>query len=72
MRNKIIFVLVVLGIAGGIVSAYRLRGAQASRCRRSSTRRPTRFAQGIYANGIIESYQANGENTNIYPEVPGW
>ena len=29
------------------------------------------YGKGIYANGIIESYQANGENINIYPEVPG-
>src|SRR5208283_3217459 len=29
------------------------------------------YAKGIYANGIIESYQTHGENINIYPEVPG-
>jgi len=29
------------------------------------------YDKGIYANGIIESYQLNGENINIYPEVPG-
>jgi HlyD family secretion protein len=29
------------------------------------------YAKGIYANGILESYQTNGENINIYPEVPG-
>ena len=32
---------------------------------------PNPYAQGIYANGIIESYQSNGENINIYPEVSG-
>jgi HlyD family secretion protein len=29
------------------------------------------YANGIYAEGIIESYQAHGENINIYPEVAG-
>jgi len=29
------------------------------------------YAQGIFANGIIESYQAHGENINIYPDVSG-
>ena len=29
------------------------------------------YAKGIYANGIIESVQAQGENINIYPEVAG-
>lgn len=29
------------------------------------------YAHGIYAEGIIESEQANGENLNIYPEVAG-
>jgi len=32
---------------------------------------PDPYANGIFANGIVESYQANGENTNIYPEVAG-
>jgi len=29
------------------------------------------YPQGIFANGIIESYQAHGENINIYPDVSG-
>jgi HlyD family secretion protein len=29
------------------------------------------YAKGIYANGIVESYQSNGANINIYPEVAG-
>jgi HlyD family secretion protein len=29
------------------------------------------YAKGIYASGVIESYQKNGENINIYPEVSG-
>jgi HlyD family secretion protein len=29
------------------------------------------YAKGIYANGIVESYQSQGENINIYPEISG-
>jgi HlyD family secretion protein len=29
------------------------------------------YAQGIYANGIVESSQSHGQNVNIYPEVSG-
>ena len=71
MRNKIIFALVVARRAGAPRQRVRLRACRASPCRRSSTRRPTPTRTGIYANGIVESYQSNGENINIYPEVAG-
>jgi HlyD family secretion protein len=29
------------------------------------------YARGIYSEGMIESDQAQGENINLYPEVPG-
>ncbi len=29
------------------------------------------YANGIYAEGIVESAQSSGENINVYPEVPG-
>ncbi len=32
---------------------------------------PNPYAQGIYANGIVESDQASGSNVNVYPEVAG-
>lgn len=32
---------------------------------------PNPYVQGIYANGIVESYQSSGENANICPEVAG-
>jgi HlyD family secretion protein len=32
---------------------------------------PNPYAKGIYANGIVESYQSHGENINIYPEISG-
>jgi HlyD family secretion protein len=32
---------------------------------------PDPFANGVYANGIVESLQGHGQNTNIYPYVSG-
>jgi HlyD family secretion protein len=70
MRNKLIFVLVGLGIAGGIGSAI-IYSAPKKPQPPVFNPAPNPFPKGIYANGIIESYQAHGENTNIYPEMPG-
>ncbi len=70
MRNKVLFLLSIIGLLGGLVSAYLY----------SSQKKPqppvfnpasNPYAKGIYANGMIESYQTHGENINIYPEVPG-
>lgn len=70
MRNKIIFALVLLGVLGALWSAYvyAVPGKPQSPVFNPA---PNPYAQGIYANGIVESYQSNGENINIYPEVPG-
>src|SRR5271165_2566612 len=70
MRNKLIFALVGLGIVGGIASAI-LYAAPKKPQPPVFSPAPNPFPKGIYANGIVESYQAHGENTNIYPEVPG-
>jgi len=70
MRNRIIFALVALGILGGLASAYvYARPKKALPPAFAPSANP--FAHGIYANGIIESDQANGENINLYTEVAG-
>ncbi|HXZ96239.1 MAG TPA: biotin/lipoyl-binding protein [Burkholderiales bacterium] len=70
MRNKILILLCAVGILAGLLSAYLY----------SSPKHPlppafnpaaNPYEKGIYANGIIESYQTHGENINIYPEVSG-
>ena len=68
--TRIIFVLAGIGLVGGITSAVI-----------SAQKQPPQppafepasnpYADGIFANGIIESDQPHGSNVNIYPEVSG-
>ena len=70
MRNRALFTLVALGVLAGVVSAYvYARPKHPLPPAFNPAQNP--YGQGIYANGIIESYQANGENVNLYPEVSG-
>ena len=70
MRNKILLTLSIIGIIGGLVSAY-IYGIEEKPQSPAFTPASNPYAKGIYANGIIESYQNNGENINIFPEVSG-
>jgi HlyD family secretion protein len=70
MRNKIIFGLSILGVLVGLVAAY-LFGVE--RKAKPPVFKPVSnpYESAIYANGIIESEQASGEDINIFPEVSG-
>ena len=70
VRNKIIFILAIIGLLIGVVSAY-IFSIEKKPQPPAFNPASNPYAKGIYANGIIESYQANGANINIYPEVPG-
>ncbi len=70
MRNKVLFVLAILGVVAGLVSAY-LYSVQKKPLAPVFSPAPNPYAKGIYANGIIESYLTNGQNINLYPEVAG-
>jgi HlyD family secretion protein len=70
MRNKILIALAVIGILAGFVSAY-VYNKKPTPQPPAFTPAPNPYDKGIYANGIVESTQASGENVNIYPEVPG-
>jgi HlyD family secretion protein len=65
-----LFSLVALGIAGGFVSAY-VYARPKHPLPPAFDPAPNPFGQGIYANGILESYQGSGANVNLYPEVAG-
>jgi HlyD family secretion protein len=70
VRNKVIFIAAIIGLMIGIGSAY-IFGIQQKPLPPAFNPASNPYAKGIYANGIVESYQGNGENINIYPEVPG-
>ncbi len=70
MRNRILFSLAVIGLVAGLVSAY-IFGIEKKPQPPAFNPASNPYDRGIYANGIIESYQENGENINIYPEVAG-
>lgn len=70
MKNKLIFMLAIAGMLAGMAGAYFF-GIQHKPQPPAFKPASNPFEKGIYANGIIESEQANGENINIYPEVAG-
>jgi len=70
VRNRILFAVVGLGIVAGLASAY-VYARPKHPLPPAFNPAPNPYGDGIYANGIVESYQANGENINIYPEVAG-
>ena len=70
MRNKLLFSLAAIGLLAAAVSAY-IFGIQKKPQPPVFNPASNPYPKGIYANGIIESYQSNGANINIYPEVAG-
>jgi HlyD family secretion protein len=70
MRSKVIFIVSAIGLIFALVSAY-IAGQQPKALPPAFNPAANPYAKGIYANGIIESVQAQGENINIYPEVAG-
>ncbi|MGA2223433.1 MAG: biotin/lipoyl-binding protein [Syntrophobacteraceae bacterium] len=70
MRVKLLFVLAVVGVLAGLASAY-LFGSKEKAPPPVFTPAQNPYAKGVYANGIIESFQSNGANINIFPEVSG-
>jgi len=70
MRSKPIFVLSGLGVVLAVASAVIFsQEPKAQPPVFNPAANP--YAKGIYANGIIESEQSQGENVTIYPEVAG-
>ena len=62
--------LAILGVVAGLVSAYvPASGKKPPPPAFHPAQNP--YAHGIFATGIVESYQPNGSNINIFPEVPG-
>jgi len=70
VKTKLIFVLSALGVVAALLSAYIFGIEQKSQPPVFSPA-PNPYQNGVYANGIVESDQASGENINLYPEVAG-
>lgn len=70
MRNKIILIIALIGVLAG-VGASLFYGHQKEPQKPVFNPAPNPYEKGIYSVGIVESYQSNGQNTNIYPEVQG-
>jgi len=70
MRNKVLFTLAIIGLIAGMISAY-IYGMQKKPQPPVFSPASNPYAKGVYASCITESYQNNGANINIYPEVTG-
>jgi HlyD family secretion protein len=70
IRNTVLFALSIIGILAGLIGAY-IFGIQRKAQPPVFTPVSNPYTSGIYANGIVESYQPSGENVNIFPEVSG-
>lgn len=70
MRNKVIFIIAIIGLVAGLVSAY-IFGIEKKPPPPAFNPASNPYGKGIYSNGIIESSQLNGMNINIFPEVSG-
>jgi len=68
--NRMLFVLAGVGVVAGVTAAIALNRHPAPQpAMFDPVKNP--YAQGIYANGIVESDQPHGSNVNVYPEVAG-
>jgi HlyD family secretion protein len=70
MRNRLIFVLSVVGLLAGLVAAWFF-GIERAAQPPVFTPVSSPYKTAIYANGIVESDQAGGSNVTLYPEVTG-
>lgn len=68
--NRWLFIMSGFGLLVALVSAY-LFAEQPAVLPPAFNPAANPYASGIYAEGIVESAQAQGENINIYPEVTG-
>jgi len=70
VRNRVILAVAILGLLAGLVAAF-VSSREKKPPPPAFAPASNPYARGIYANGIIESYQENGANVDIYPEVAG-
>ena len=69
MKHRLLFAVALLGIIAGLLSAYLYRQRLPTQPPLALTRDP--YPSGLYAEGIVQSEQASGDDINVYPEVAG-
>ena len=67
MKTKLLFIIAGIGIIAGIISVFMYNQKIKVQPPLNVSYNP--YTTGIYATGIVESYQTNGSNVNIYSEV---
>lgn len=70
MNNRVLFALAGAGILIGLGSALYY-GIERKAQPPVFNPAPNPYPSGLYANGIVQSDQANGTDTALYPEVAG-
>jgi len=70
MKNKMVFLISFIGALSGIGAAI-LSGFTEPTLPPAYNPAASPYPSAIYAEGIVESAQTSGENSNIYPEVAG-
>ncbi|MGD0910075.1 MAG: biotin/lipoyl-binding protein, partial [Candidatus Acidiferrales bacterium] len=70
MKNKMVFIISFIGALSGIGAAI-LSGFTEPTLPPAYNPAASPYPSAIYAEGIVESAQTSGENSNIYPEVAG-
>lgn len=68
--NGLLFALSAVGLLAALASAF-LYALPQQPVPPAFPPAKNPYAAGIYANGIVESFQRHGENVNIYAEVSG-
>src|ERR1700679_3418852 len=69
MKINRLFFLAFGGILVGLISIYAYTEKIKPEPPLNVSYNP--YKKGLYATGIVESYQPSGSNINIYAEVPG-
>lgn len=69
MKIRFLFILACIGILAGLISVFLYSENAKSQLPIAISYNP--YEKGVYATGIVESHQKNGENINIFPEVSG-
>jgi HlyD family secretion protein len=70
MKQKVLFALATIGVLAAVVAAHLFSIVQPAQSPLFSPPADP-YTHGVYAEGIVESQQASGENINVHPEVAG-